>query len=154
MKHYESSKSKTTTWLTPMPLIKAMGEFDLDPCGYLEHQTANHVMCWPTDGLKEPWCGRVWLNPPYGAGIRDWLWKLCKHRCGTALVPARTETKWFQEAVKQCNAALFIEKRISFLTPVGKPVDGNTVGSVLLAYGVYDREKLRNSGIPGWLVIQ
>ncbi len=156
-KHHEKAKSETTTWLTPLPLIEALGQFDLDPCGFPGHDTAHAMLYQPADGLKEPWFGRVWLNPPYGKGIDTWLFRLWGAGHGTALVPARTETQWFQAAVKQASGVLFLEKRISFLRPEGNqlvPVDNNTVGSVLLSYGLYDREMLRRSGLAGWFVSQ
>jgi hypothetical protein len=42
------------------------------------------------------------MNPPYGTTIGAWVEKLCKeYACGNvteaiALVPARTDTEWFQ----------------------------------------------------------
>jgi hypothetical protein len=154
MKHHEAAKSKTTTWLTPLPIIEALGNFNLDPCGYPKHQTADHVIHLPANGLAEPWHGRVWLNPPYGKGVDDWLAVMVGHGRGTALLPSRTETGWFQFAVARASAVLFLERRIAFLNPDGTPVDNNTVGSCFMSYGIYDREKLRNSGLAGWLVVQ
>ena len=54
-------------WLTPLPLVRSLGDFDLDPCGAPGHATASTV--WTPeevgDGLSMRWFGRVWLNPPY-----------------------------------------------------------------------------------------
>ena len=55
--------ARTTTWLTP----RSLGRFDLDPCAAPGWPTADEHYILPTDGLREPWTGRVWLNPPYGA---------------------------------------------------------------------------------------
>jgi hypothetical protein len=134
-KHYEKAKSETTTWLTPLSVVQALGKFDCDPCGYPGHGTAEHLIHPPADGLKEHWHGRVWLNPPYGRGIDAWLFRLWGHGNGIALVPARTETEWFQTAVSRCAAVCFLKKRIAFLTPEGISVTGNTIGSALVAYG-------------------
>lgn len=53
----DSSKAETTTWLTPISLIKELGEFDLDPCGHAGHVTAKNLICLPNDGLRENWGG-------------------------------------------------------------------------------------------------
>ena len=62
----DSQAQETHSWLTPLKLIKSLGDFDLDPCAYPGHRTANELICLPNDGLKMDWFGRVWLNPPYG----------------------------------------------------------------------------------------
>lgn len=56
------------TWLTPPEIIRALGEFDLDPCcpPAMPWSTAKKMVCRPDDGLAVTWEGRVWLNPPYG----------------------------------------------------------------------------------------
>ena len=54
------------------------------------------------DGLAQPWAGRVYMNPPYGREIGDWIAKLvAEHEAGAvteaiALVPARVDTAWFR----------------------------------------------------------
>ena len=63
------------------------------------------------DGLKQPWHGRFWLNPPYGAISADGsTWLLAEYECGAiseavALVPARVDTRWFARLVlyPQCH---------------------------------------------------
>ena len=53
------------------------------------------------DGLKQPWRGRVWLNPPYGSHIGGWIDRLlAEYERGAvseavALLPARVDTRWF-----------------------------------------------------------
>lgn len=149
MKHYETSVSDTTTWLTPLWLVNGLGTFDTDPCAYPGHPTAKKLICLPDDGLRESWEGRVWLNPPYGRGVEDWICRIAAHVRGTLLVPSRTETGWFQQAIDTAWAVLFIRRRVAFLRPDGTPVDNNTVGSVLMAYGEHDAQQLMHSAISG-----
>src|ERR1700722_12042594 len=107
-KLYFRNERTTDTWLTPLELIEALGEFDLDPCGYPGHLTAKKLFCEPQhDGLKLKWSGRVWLNPPYGSECKHWMRRLIRHGRGTALVFARIETKWFQEMIPHASAILF-----------------------------------------------
>lgn len=149
--HHEKTKSDTTTWLTPLSLVNALGKFDVDPCGYPGHKTAERLITLPEDGLHLPWEGRVWLKPPYGKGngIDAWLFRLWGQGNGIALVPARTETEWFQRAASTAAGMLLLKKRIAFLTPEGVPVTGNPVGSILLAYGASNARVLATCELEG-----
>ena len=100
--------SETPEHYTPRMVIDAviecMGGIDLDPCSN-SHESPNvpageHFTA-EDDGLRQVWRGRVYMNPPYGREIVDWVDKLVKaHESGSvteaiALVPARTDTKWW-----------------------------------------------------------
>lgn len=152
---HESAVGGTDEWLTPPELIGALGEFDLDPCAPI-------VRPWPTagkhytiedDGLRQPWGGRVWLNPPY-ANAGKWMRRLADHGQGTALLFARTETRmWFDHIWPRAAALLFIRGRIKFHLSDGRQARANAgAPSVLVAYGEYDAEYLRDSGIDGAFV--
>lgn len=148
--------ARNDRWLTPLPLIRALGEFDLDPCGAPEHPTAREI--WTPelvgDGLSMPWSGRVWLNPPYGRTMADWMRRLAEHGQGTALIFARTETVLFHDLVwPAATAILFLRGRVTFLDPEGVSASANSgAPSVLIAYGDRDRDALATSGLAGHLV--
>lgn len=145
-----SHEGKTNTWLTPLPLIKALGEFDFDPCGFVGHNTAKYLCCQPLDGLKEKWFDRVWLNPPYGKNIGLWLNKLQEHGNGIALVFSRTETRWFQSL--KPDLVFFLQGRIKFLNDQKQTVSNAGHGSMLLAYGQQNVTAIKNSILRGiWL---
>ena len=81
-----------------------------------------------TDGLEQPWFGKVWLNPPYGLGdVSDFCERLIDHyQAGRvteaiALVNNATETRWFGNLANAANAVCFKRGRIAFLDPTGKP---------------------------------
>lgn len=148
--------SRNDRWLTPLPLISALGQFDLDPCGAPGHPTATEV--WTPeavgDGLSMPWHGRVWLNPPYGRAMPEWMRGLAMHGRGTALVFARTETALFHEWVwPHATAILFLRGRVTFLDPDGIAAPANSgAPSVLIAYGDADAAALGDSGLAGHVV--
>lgn len=148
--------ARNDRWLTPLPLIQALGTFDLDPCGAPGHATAAEV--WTPeevgDGLALPWHGRVWLNPPYGRTMADWIQRLSEHGSGTALIFARTETALFHELVwPHATAILFLRGRVTFLDPEGVAAAANSgAPSVLIAYGGRDAHALATSGLDGHLV--
>lgn len=105
------------------------------------------------DGLKMPWCGRVFCNPPYGDQSKYWLNKCAIHGNAIALIFARVETKWFFDHVwKRADAVLFFDKRLKFIRPDGSTGTGASAPSCLVAYGQNNVEALHNSGIGGVIV--
>jgi hypothetical protein len=153
---HRSSPDSTDEWLTPPELLSRLGPFDLDPCTPLAMpwSTAARRYTPEDDGLTQPWAGRVWLNPPYGAQTGRWLRRLATHGDGIALVFARTETSTFFRWVwPKADALLFIRGRLAFRRPDGSPAGHNSGGpSVLVAYGVGNYHWLRDSGIGGTVV--
>lgn len=128
----DSSKAETNTWLTPLHIIKSLGEFDLDPCGYCGHNTAKKLIILPENGLESEWEGRVWLNPPYGKDAVEWLEKLDKHKNGIALIFARLETKWIKPFLK--NGFFVIDGRINFESPVSNKKGNAGCASILIPF--------------------
>lgn len=154
MGSHQSHRAGTTTWLTPPHILAALGDFDLDPCAAPGWPTARHHYALPTDGLAEPWHGRVWLNPPYGLEAWTWLDRLAEHGQGTALIFARTETAGFVEQVwKKATALLFLHGRLHFHYPDGTRAKANSgAPSVLVAYGKQDSNLLRACDLEGTYV--
>ena len=126
--------SESAEWYTPPSIIErvveALGDIDLDPCS--NSHTAPHVpakqhYAKEDDGLSKEWSGAVYLNPPYGREIAQWVEKLvAEHTAGRvpsaiALVPARTDTAWF--AALRDYPRCFIQGRIKFLTSEGVETD-------------------------------
>lgn len=137
----------TNTWFTPQSIIKPFGAFDLDPCtqSFRPFDTAKKHICEDLGecGLKTDWHGRVWLNPPYGKGIADWLLKLARHGNGIALVFARTDTAWCQKAIAHADGVNFLKGRISFISSAGKESSNAATGSMLLAFGRENCESIK-----------
>jgi hypothetical protein len=151
----EPTVAGTDVWLTPPPILAALGDFDLDPCSSLNRpwDTAKHHYTIEDDGLKQEWFGRVWCNPPYGPGMAPFLKKMVAHKNGIVLIFARTETKAFFEYVwAEADAIMFLKGRLKFHFPDGR--QGGTAGSpsVLIAYGQNNVEALENSGLEGKIV--
>lgn len=151
MGSHQSHHAQTTTWLTPLHIVCALGHFDMDPCGYPGWDTAEHLIYPPDDGLAVPWDGRVWLNPPYGREVWTWLDRLAQHGHGTALIFARTETEGFVEQVwGKATAVRFLHGRLHFHRPDGTRAPANAgAPSVLVAYGPQDAAALARASVPG-----
>ena len=145
-------------WLTPPDLVAALGPFDLDPCASVDRpwDTARSHLTVRENGLVCPWSGRVWLNPPFGQEVPEWMAKMSRHGNGIALVLARTETVWFQGYVfdsPTMSAMLFMRGRLTFHHADGSPARGNCGGApVLVAYGVENALSLSRSNLHGYFV--
>ena len=153
VQHEINRESTTTTWLTPISIIRSLGDFDLDPCtpDIMPWETAKKRYTERENGLVQPWFGRVWLNPPYGKLMPAFLKKMAIHGNGIALTFNRTETdQFFQYVWPIADAVLFKRRRIHFLNNEGKKVgNGSGCGSVFIAYGSFNADMLEKSGIEG-----
>jgi hypothetical protein len=151
MGSHQSARMKSDTWLTPPEIVRALGEFDLDPCcpKVMPWRTAHSMLA--KDGLTHPWNGRVWLNPPYSREAVKWLTRLADHGDGIALVFARTETSWFFEQVwRRAQGILFLEGRLHFHRADGTRAKANAgAPSCLVAYGPANATRLAQCGIGG-----
>lgn len=117
--------SKTPEWATPQDLfdkLNAEFQFTLDVCATAENAKCAKFYTREDDGLAQSWGDeRVWCNPPYGREIAAWV-----ERCSTAgpilnatlavaLVPARTDTRWWHDWVIPYAADVrFIKGRLKF----------------------------------------
>lgn len=146
----------TDTWFTPPEILRVLGRFDLDPCTIANPPWGTAVKQYDRadDGLKKPWTGRVWLNPPYSQ-LKAWLARMAGHGQGIALTFSRTETEAFQDFVFPfCYSLLFIRGRLNFYTPEGIRAKFNAgAPSVLISYSAEDHKALAESGIAGRLLI-
>lgn len=153
---HHPAEDRETRWLTPKPIVEALGEFDLDPCGAPGHELASttYLLENGDDGLRDPWFGRVWLNPPYGREAEPFLRRMVEHGTGTALIFARVETQMFFDHIwDKATAILFLRKRLTFLDGSGAKGKANAgAPSCLVAYGDADAQALLESQIPGRFV--
>lgn len=150
-------EGKTSTgkdeWLTPPEIVRALGHFDLDPCAPINApwRLANKCYTITDDGLKQPWHGRIWCNPPYSQiPMREFVRRCIEHRNATLLTFARTDTRLFHELIfPNATAILFIKGRLKFYHVNGKQADCAGAPSCLIAFDYYNAEMLRQSGIEG-----
>ena len=138
-------------WLTPPEIVKALGEFDLDPCSPVVRpwDTATKHFNVHDDGLAQDWTGRVWLNPPFGREAVKWLRKMAEHGNGVALIPARTETAMFYECVwNVAQAVCFMKGRPHFHYVDGRRAAANSGAPIcFVAYGWQNAHALVDSGL-------
>lgn len=101
---------QTDEWTTPKPLYDLFMSYGFgDPC--------------PLGGkmaINERWNKPMFVNPPYSniEAFADWFiaqWRMgSTGRSAWFLVPARTDTKWFEKLFGYCHTLVFIKGRLSF----------------------------------------
>lgn len=97
--------SGTDDWSTDQDIfdyLNAVFQFTLDPCASEQNHKCERYYTVEQDGLLQSWQGeRVFMNPPYGRAIYEWMRKAYQEARGGALivclVPARTDTKWWHD---------------------------------------------------------
>ncbi|MGC2785549.1 MAG: DNA N-6-adenine-methyltransferase [Roseiarcus sp.] len=129
----ETEYSGENEWFTPAKYIEmareVLGEIDLDPASHAIPQQTIRATTFFTiadDGLKQPWRGRLWLNPPYCRElIAPFVDKLVSEYASGAveqailLIHNYTDTTWFQAAARAAQVICFPCGRIHFVAPSG-----------------------------------
>ena len=140
-------------WRTPPALFASLDAeffFQLDAAAAPHNALCRRFITAEQNTLETPWAdylsipGYVWLNPPY-SDITPFVKKAAAesaNQIGTImLVPADTSVGWFKEAIQTASEVRFITAgRLAFINPVtGKPVSGNSKGSILIIWRPYPR---------------
>ena len=116
--------SKTGEWSTPDDFFKKLGwrfgPFDLDPCATPHNTKCANFYTSTEDGLSKSWQGHtVFVNPPYGRGIEEWIKKGYEEAQTddtkiVMLIPARTDTKYWHNYVMKAEMVFFVKGRLKF----------------------------------------
>lgn len=150
---FERKHDGKDEWLTPPEIVRALGEFDLDPCAPIVRpwETAKTHFTIEDNGLIREWEGRCFCNPPYGTETNKWMKKMAEHNNGIALIFARTETNTFFKWIwPYAKGIMFIKGRLKFYNVDGTRAE-NCAGapSCLVAYGENNAKILESSSICG-----
>lgn len=115
--HYSSV---TDEWSTPQDLfdeINSEFKFNLDVCALPQSAKCERYFTPDDDGLKQEWSGIVWMNPPYGDVIGQWVEKAKysaeKGATVVCLVPARVDTNWWWDNCR-FGEIRFLRGRLKF----------------------------------------
>nr|WP_228148606.1 phage N-6-adenine-methyltransferase [Acinetobacter baumannii] len=110
------AENRTDVWSTPQDFFEKLDRvfnFDLDVCALPENAKCERYFTPEIDGLKQEWTGTCWMNPPYGREIVDWVAKAAytaeQGHTVVALVPVRTDARWFQDYCLGREITLFVD---------------------------------------------
>lgn len=112
--------SKTPEWETPQDTFDALHkEFHLtrDVCATRENTKLPAYWDKEKDGLKQDWSkSRCWMNPPYGREVGRWIKKAATGGAEivVALLPSRTDTRWFHDYIYNKAEIRFLKGRLKF----------------------------------------
>jgi site-specific DNA-methyltransferase (adenine-specific) len=118
--HYSSN---TNEWATPQDFFDILDNefrFTLDPCATHKNHKCEKYYTIDDDGLAKSWLGEtVFMNPPYGRVIKHWVKKAhdeAKQNGATvvALIPARTDTRYWHEYIHNIADIRFLKGRLKF----------------------------------------
>ncbi|KKM02068.1 hypothetical protein LCGC14_1788200 [marine sediment metagenome] len=126
-------------WATPWSVFNELNaefRFTLDPCASAGNAKCKQYFTEEDNGLTQSWTGHtVFMNPPYGKDIKDWVYKAKteshlrthvnkliaetsypsgKRTIVVGLLPARTDTRWFHDHVYGKSQIRFLKGRIKF----------------------------------------
>ena len=96
--------SNTDNWATPQHIYDRLNEefhFTLDVCASKENHKAPKFFTKADDGLQQDWCAKAMREAAKGTTV-------------VALIPARTDTKWWWDSVMQAQEIRFIKGRLKF----------------------------------------
>lgn len=110
-------------WATPQDFYDRCAirwDFTLDACAEPWSAKCARYYTRDDDGLASPWSSWTWCNPPYSQ-LAQWLAKAAEeHARGVSsvlLTFARTDTKAFHAYAMRASEIVFVEGRLSFLSP-------------------------------------
>jgi transcriptional regulator with XRE-family HTH domain len=124
---HAANSTGNNLWETPADLAEALsqavGGFDMDPCAATADRRgarmkAKILLTEADDGLSVPWTGKVFVNPPYGRGISNWIGKCFEESqrgCAVVgLIPARPDSSHWHRFVANFADIFMIRGRLKF----------------------------------------
>ena len=114
--------SNDMTWTTPLELFNKLNNefhFTLDVCATHYSFKCKKYFTPEEDGLIQDWSNDIcWMFPPYGKDITLWMKKAYEESLRgaivVALIPSRTDTKYWHDYCMNAAEIRFIQGRLKF----------------------------------------
>jgi phage N-6-adenine-methyltransferase len=132
-------QSETVEWGTPQALFDELNAefgFTLDAAASHDNHKCADYFTIEENALERDWNGVVWLNPPYGRVLNEWMRKAYQEslRGSTVvcLVPSRTDTAWWHDYAMK-GEVRFICGRVKYVRADGFS-DSAPFGSAIVVF--------------------
>lgn len=117
--------SKKEDWETPQLLFDELNDnynFNWDLASSDANAKCVNHFTVGDDSLSQDWSvleGNLWLNPPYGRGLKHWVKKayessLNREGALVMLIPSRTDTSYWHDYIFDKAQIKFIRGRLKF----------------------------------------
>jgi len=116
--HYSSQRQD---WETPPDHFEALDAefgFDLDVCATRRNAKVERFYSPEDDALAQPWRGTCFCNPPFDqieAFVTKAIRSVAEGATVVMLVPARTDSRWFQALVQHADDVRLFARRLRFV---------------------------------------
>ena len=122
-------KSKGNELGTPHEFFERLDDefhFTLDPCASPSNHKCENYFTEEVNGLEQDWSNDVvWMNPPFGNNLKDWVKKAYNEAQNGAvvvsLIPVRSNTNWWHSYCMKAKEIRLIRGRIKFIANNGEP---------------------------------
>lgn len=129
------------TWRTPEWLFDGLqrryGPFTLDGAASDDNHLCERYVTREQDFFAQDLTEEnVFLNPPFSRGndILQWLRYARTAKSATVVLPARTDTEWFEYVLDKANVVDFIQGRINFDPPPGIEPSSNFERTMIVKF--------------------
>ena len=140
--------SETGEWSTPQDFFDKLnwrfGPFTLDPCATIYNTKCANFFTVHDNGLEKDWEGfTVFVNPPYGRSIGDWIKKGYEESQKpntrvVMLIPARPDTKYWHDYIMKASEVYFVRGRLKF----GDSQNSAPFPSAVVVFGGNTRQQI------------
>jgi phage N-6-adenine-methyltransferase len=137
-------RSEKDDWETPYSLFEKINhlfDFDCDVCADQYNALCDNYFTKEFSCLANSWYNLNYMNPPYGRGMDKFIKKAYIEyidfgKMTIALVPSRTDTKWFHNYIYNKAEIIFVKGRITFYTTDGRMPNAAPFPSMIVGWGV------------------
>ena len=135
--------SNTNEWYTPKKFYDELNKefgFTLDPCATPKSAKCEKFYTKEDDGLRQEWSNDiVFVNPPYGREIKEWVKKSydesLKGATVVMLIPARTDTSYWHDYIfGKAKDIRFLRGRIKFEDENGQALNSAPFPSAVVIF--------------------